>query len=114
MIETRAIPRQATDNMAIYNRLKILIAEKELSERRKLPYRVIAGEIGVSTSTITAYVTQRVTRFDVPTLEAFCRYFNCQPGDLLWFVDVDQEEVARLTSNKELDNISPTWDKDHE
>ncbi|MBN2149518.1 MAG: helix-turn-helix domain-containing protein [Anaerolineales bacterium] len=69
--------------MAIYNRLKILIAEKELRENRKLPYRVIAQEIGVSTSTITQYVTQKVTRFDVPTLEAFCMYFECQPGDLL-------------------------------
>lgn len=81
------IPVQRPDNMAIYNRLKILIAQKELQEKRKLPYRLIASEIGVSTSTITQYVTQRVTRFDVPTLEAFCRYFNCQPGDLLWFVE---------------------------
>jgi putative transcriptional regulator len=73
--------------MTIYNRLKVMIAEKELREGRRLTYRTIAQETGVSTGTLTAYVNQRVNRFDTPTLEAFCRFFGCQPGDLLVFSD---------------------------
>ena len=73
--------------MTIYNRLKILIAEKELREGRKLTYRTIAHETGVSTSTLTAYITQKINRFDALTLEALCRYFACQPGDLLTYTE---------------------------
>ncbi len=76
-----------TSEMAIYNRLKILIAQKEFREGRKLPYRVIAEETGVSTTTLTAYISQKVNRFDAPTLDAFCRYFGCQPGDILVWAD---------------------------
>lgn len=69
--------------MTIQNRLKILIAEKELREARKLSYRVISHETGLSTSTITAYAKQSVNRFDAPTIEALCIFFDCRPGDIL-------------------------------
>lgn len=69
--------------MTIYNRLKILIAEKEIREGRSLPYRVIFEETGIAKSTLTDYAKQRVTRFDASTLNTLCRYFDCQPGDLL-------------------------------
>jgi DNA-binding Xre family transcriptional regulator len=71
--------------MAIANRLKILIAEKEFHEKRKLPYRIIAKETGISVNAITAYGTQNVARFDAPILEAFCKYFNCGVGDILFY-----------------------------
>jgi len=70
-------------DMAIYNRLKILIAEKEFREGRKLTYRTVAEETGLNMSTLTAYMTQRVERFDKSTLEKLSEYLNCQPGDLL-------------------------------
>ncbi len=69
--------------MAIYNRLKVLIAEKELREKRKLTYRTIAEETGLSIGTLTVYMTQRVNRFDGSTIETLCDYFGVQPGDLL-------------------------------
>ena len=71
--------------MAIANRLKILIAEKEFREKRKLPYRIISEETGVSITSITAYATQKVARFDAPVLQAFCKYFNCGVGDILFY-----------------------------
>ena len=71
--------------MAIQNRLKILIAEKELRDGKRLSYRTISDEAGLSTSTLTAYVSQKVNRYDASTLEAICKYFGCQPGDLLTY-----------------------------
>lgn len=70
-------------SMPIYNRLKILIAQKEFKEGRKLTYRTISKETGISTSTLTAFVTQQINRYDSDTLEKLCRYFDCQPGDVL-------------------------------
>lgn len=70
-------------DMTIYNRLRVLIAEKELRERRKLTYRVIADETKIPISTLTDYMTQKITRFDAPTLEKLCSYFGVQPGDIL-------------------------------
>ena len=70
-------------DMAIQNRLKILLAEKELRENRKLTYRTVAKETGLAIDTLTAYMTQRVNRFDKSTLETFCQYLACDVGDLL-------------------------------
>ena len=68
--------------MAIYNKLKILIAEKEFREGRKLTYRIISKETGISTTTLTKYINQG-GGIDPGTLEKLCEYFECQPGDLL-------------------------------
>ena len=73
--------------MAIQNKVKILIAEKELREGRKLSHRTVAQEAGIPLSVLTLYTSQKVRRFDVETLEKLCRYFKCQPGDLLVFAD---------------------------
>jgi putative transcriptional regulator len=71
--------------MAIKNRIKILIAEKEIRENRKLTMRTIAQEAGVSTNSLVAYTNQDVVRFDAVVLEAFCKYFNCGVGDILFY-----------------------------
>jgi len=74
-------------NMPIYNRLKILIAEKEFREKRKLTYRTIAQETGISTATLTLFMKQATKSYDTGTLEKLCNYFNVQPGDILTFTE---------------------------
>jgi len=74
------------ENMAIYNKLKILIAEKEFHEGRKLTYRTISKETGISTTTLTKYINLG-GGIDPGTLEKLCEYFDCQPGDLLVYSD---------------------------
>jgi len=73
-------------DMTIYNKLKIIIAQKEFNEGRKLTYRTISKETGISTTTLTKYINQG-GGIDSGTLEKLCRYFDCQPGDLLIFSD---------------------------
>jgi putative transcriptional regulator len=72
--------------MPIQNKIKILIAEKEYREGRKLSYRTIAEEADISLSVLQDYVSQKVRRFDIQTLQKLCEYFACQPGDLLEYV----------------------------
>jgi putative transcriptional regulator len=83
------------NHMAIYNRLKILIAQKEFAEGRKLTYRTISKETGISTTTLTKYINQG-GGIDPGTLEKLCEYFNCQPGDLLVYsTDQPKQKTAR-------------------
>jgi putative transcriptional regulator len=81
-----------SNDMAIQNRLKILLAEKELRENRKLTYRTVAAETGLAIDTLTAYMTQRVNRFDKSTLETLCEYLSCDVGDLLSYTKDDESD----------------------
>jgi putative transcriptional regulator len=69
--------------MKVKNRLKVLIAEKEMRENRRLTYRQLADETGLSLDTILGYMTQRVSRYDASTLATLCEYLECDVGDLL-------------------------------
>ena len=62
--------------MPFENRLRVLIAEKSLKEKRRLTLREIAQEAGVPKSVLSLYIGQNVKRFDVETLEKLCRYFD--------------------------------------
>lgn len=81
--------------MPIYNKLKILIANKENTESRKLSYRTVAQEADIPLSVLTEYTGQRVKRFDINTLEKLCRYFSVQPGELLGFIDTPPQPPAK-------------------
>lgn len=86
--------------MAIQNRLKVLLAEKELRENRKLTYRTVAKETGLAIDTLTAYMTQRVNRFDKSTLETLCSYLACDVGDLLKYLPDEDEPVKNKKAAK--------------
>jgi putative transcriptional regulator len=86
-------------DMAIYNKLKIKIAEKEFRENRKLTYRTISKETGISTTTLTKYINQG-GGIDPGTLEKLCEYFDCQPGDLLVYSADSPETSNKKASRK--------------
>ncbi len=67
----------------IQSRLKVLLADKSLREGRRLPYRTVAKETGVSASTLSRMAEGKMTRFNAETLSALCRYLECDVGDLL-------------------------------
>lgn len=88
------------NTMPILNKLRVLIAEKEVAENRKLSYRQIATEANVSLSILSSYATQKVNRFDGETLEKLCRYFRVQPGDLLVLSDVHPQDKSKNNNKK--------------
>ena len=67
----------------IQSRLRVLIAEKESCEGHKLRYDDIAAETGLSKNTIYKLVNNMTGRIDFDTLDALCRYFECQPGEVI-------------------------------
>ena len=67
----------------VVNRLKILLAEKELAEGRRITYRDLSEETGVSTSIIYNYFNQNVKNYNSETLATFCDYFGVSVGEIL-------------------------------
>lgn len=70
-------------NSRIVNRLRILVAEKEVRDRRQYSLRDIASTTGLSINTVAGYLRGNTTNFYGDVLIAFCEWLDCQPGDIL-------------------------------
>jgi len=68
----------------VRNRLIELISKKQQVENRLIKIRELAQETGISHQTIYSWMDDNLTRFEVKVCDAFCRYFDCNYGDLLY------------------------------
>lgn len=80
--------------MAIINRFSVLLTEKRVREERDIPLSEVAKATGLKRKTLFAWVNNTVTRFDIHTMNAICRYFSARPGDLFEFGPDDLPDVA--------------------
>jgi len=70
----------------IRSRMKRLRVNKEEVEGRKLTYKTITEETGLSEGVIVRLMNSNFDRVDTQTLNALCRYFACDLCDLLEYV----------------------------
>jgi putative transcriptional regulator len=75
--------------MAIVVRLDVMMA------RRKVRSNVLARAIGITEANLSLLKSGKVKGLRFSTLEAICRYLDCQPGDLLEFVPDEGLEALR-------------------
>jgi putative transcriptional regulator len=54
---------------------------------KKLKIVDVARETGVNRGTITRLYHETASRVELETIEALCRYLDCDVGDLFEFVD---------------------------
>ena len=75
-------------------KLDTLVRQKYgLSENDRLPSQEkISAASGITQSTVSRWMNGRVDRFDSDTLFKFCRFLQCNVGDLLYF---DQNDLDR-------------------
>ena len=66
--------------MAIVIRLDVMMA------RRKVRSNTLARAIGITDANLSLLKSGKVKGLRFSTLEAICRFLECQPGDLLEFV----------------------------
>jgi putative transcriptional regulator len=66
----------------INNRFGILLAEKRITEKRRISLSEVSEKTGISRGALHSWENNTVTRFDMPIMDALCIYFNCSPGDL--------------------------------
>lgn len=70
----------------VRNRLKILIAQKEIKDGRNYSYADIQAVTGVAVSTLVDWAKGRAKFYAGDTVAALCFFFECQPGELLEYV----------------------------
>ncbi|WP_342455853.1 MULTISPECIES: helix-turn-helix domain-containing protein [unclassified Phaeobacter] len=51
--------------------------------RRKVTSRALAAEVGITEANLSLLKSGKVKGVRFATLEAICRYLDCQPGDIL-------------------------------
>ncbi len=67
-------------------RLRELIAAKGRRERRRITYRRIQEETGISTGVLTRLANDQADRVALATVDRLCAYLDCGPGDLFIYV----------------------------
>lgn len=70
----------------INNRFAILLAEKQISERRTISLSEVEQETGVSRQALHKWKNNSIFRFETRVMDALCQYFGVQPGDLFEYV----------------------------
>ena len=75
--------------MPIVLRLDVMLA------RRKVRSNVLARAIGITDANLSLLKSGKVKGVKLETLDAICRYLNCQPGDLLEYQPEEPPNVER-------------------
>ena len=73
-------------------RLAELTADKSFLERRVVPLSEIAQATGVHRATLSKMANQPGANIGSDVVDKLCRYFRCQPGDLMTFVEEDPDK----------------------
>ncbi len=70
--------------MAITVNLDIMLAKRKISSGE------LAERIGITQANLSILKTGKAKAVRFSTLEAICRELDCQPGDILEFVDEEE------------------------
>ena len=81
--------------MPIKFKLKILLAIHEMTQKQ------LAELTGIRPPTISAICTNSIKELPVGVLEKLCKALNCQPGDIMEYVDDEDETISRDTTKAE-------------
>jgi len=73
----------------VNSHLRILVAEKELRERRKLGIRVITSESGASRSAVERLLNNTIKMVPLDDLAFLCAWGAWTPGDILHLSPAD-------------------------
>jgi DNA-binding Xre family transcriptional regulator len=77
--------------IGVQNRFAELLTRKQEQEpQRHWTPHAVGEATGVAPATLRAYAQGRVTMFDLETLEALCRFFDCAVDELLVLIEDDR------------------------
>ncbi len=65
--------------------------DRMLLERR-MSLTELCDRVGITMANLSILKTGKAKAVRFSTLEALCRELGCQPGDLLWFDEKDEED----------------------
>lgn len=76
--------------MPIIVRLDVMLA------KRKVRSNELAQAIGITPANLSLLKSEKVKGIRFATLEAICKYLDCQPGDILEYLPDEDEESPVL------------------
>lgn len=71
--------------MAIIVKLDVLLAA------RKVKSKELADAIGITEQNLSLIKQGKIKGFRFSTLDALCKYLDCQPGDLFSYIPVQED-----------------------
>ena len=77
-------------------RLAELIADKAVRERRVVPLTEVAEATGIHRATLSKMANQPGANIGTEIIDKLCRFFACQPSDLLTYID---DEVMKVDAD---------------
>ncbi|EOI1394438.1 helix-turn-helix domain-containing protein [Klebsiella oxytoca] len=72
--------------MAIIVKLDVLLAA------RKMKSKELADAIGITQRNLSLIKQCRIKGFRFSTLDALCKYLDCQPDDLIIYIPLKEDE----------------------
>jgi putative transcriptional regulator len=79
--------------MAIIVNLDVIMAKRKISSVE------LANKISLSQANLSILKTGKAKAIRFSTLDALCKALNCQPGDILEYVDDEAEEEEKKTDD---------------
>jgi putative transcriptional regulator len=79
-------------NVTVNNRFAVLLAEKQVKERRNIPLAEVAESTGISRQALYKWENNSINRFEIRVINALCKYFGVQIGDLFEYIpDIEDD-----------------------
>lgn len=82
--------------MAIIINLDVMMA------MRKKGLTELAGDVDITLANLSILKNNKAKAIRLSTLNEICKALNCQPGDILEYVeDTEEKDISREKNNKE-------------
>ena len=73
---------------------RVLVAQKELREKRRIGIRVIVEECGASRSAVERLLNNTIKQVPLDDLAALCEWIPCEVGELLRLEPLPEEALT--------------------
>jgi putative transcriptional regulator len=67
--------------------MPIIVNLDVMMAKRKMSLTELSDKVGITMANLSILKTGKAKAVRLETLESICRILNCQPGDILEFVD---------------------------
>jgi DNA-binding Xre family transcriptional regulator len=81
----------------VNSHFRVLVAQKELREKRRIGIRVIVEEAKASRSAVERLLNNTIKQVPLDDLAMLCEWLGCEPGDILKLEPLP-EDLTALTS----------------
>ncbi|WHH60870.1 helix-turn-helix transcriptional regulator [Petroclostridium sp. X23] len=75
--------------------MSIIVNLDVMMAKRKISSSELAEKIGITQANLSILKTSKAKAIRFSTLEAICKVLDCQPGDILEFVDDNKAEEGK-------------------